>query len=149
MTKNPTQGTSRTPTLLGLKVGRPAAPSAPPLAGAPAHPQTRRGLPDVTPVSACRVRARRAARMETGERLDAGGPLGARSMAGAGLRRASVGDTTPIVIPLGMMLLSVVFKKCKQSNIIAVKLPKSLLHGGGVLRVRRLACTCGVCPACA
>ena len=83
-----------------------------------------------------------------------GGPLGARSMAGAGLRRASVGDTTPIVIPLGMMLLvlmllSVVFKKCKQSNIIAVKLPKSLLHGGGVLRVRRLACTCGVCPACA
>ena len=47
-------------------------------------------------------------------------------MAGAGLRRATVGDRTPIVIPLGMMLLvlmllSVVFKKCKQSNIIAVK----------------------------
>jgi hypothetical protein len=62
--------------------------------------------------------------MEASERLEAAGAR-ALSMAEQGQGRASVGDRPPVVIPLGLMLLalmmlSVVLKKCKQSNIIAV-----------------------------
>ena len=63
-------------------------------------------------------------RMEASERLEAAGSR-ALSMAEQGQGRAGVGDRPPMVILLGLMmlvlmLLSVVLKKCKQSNIIAV-----------------------------
>ena len=63
-------------------------------------------------------------RMEASERPEAAGAQGL-SVSEQGQGRASEGDRPSMVIPLGLMLLvlmllSVVLKKCKQSNIIAV-----------------------------